>query len=157
MVTLLQYNVISYLAAQLNCQITRSACFFLVPPNPKGKEKVLPKKKNLAWIKKRQHGSFYLFFFFLVYHKILCNIHILNKLSDIPVMLTPQIKKALRGVKVEVTHRGNMRRKYRISGLTTQATRELTYAILISFQRTFTMLLKLPCKRFIVLSPQFSC
>lgn len=39
-----------------------------------------------------------------------------------------QIKKALRGVKVEVTHRGNMRRKYRISGLTSQATRELTYA-----------------------------
>lgn len=37
-----------------------------------------------------------------------------------------QIKKALRGVKVEVTHRGNMRRKYRISGLTSQATRELT-------------------------------
>jgi len=39
-----------------------------------------------------------------------------------------KVKKALRGVKVEVTHRGNMRRKYRISGLTTQATRELTYA-----------------------------
>ncbi|XP_042013844.1 protein argonaute 1-like [Salvia splendens] len=37
-----------------------------------------------------------------------------------------KIKKALRGVKVEVTHRGNMRRKYRISGLTSQATRELT-------------------------------
>lgn len=37
-----------------------------------------------------------------------------------------QIKKALRGVKVEVTHRGNMRRKYRISGLTSQATGELT-------------------------------
>ena len=38
-----------------------------------------------------------------------------------------QIKKALRGVKVEVTHRGNMRRKYRIAGLTSLATRELTY------------------------------
>ncbi|KAK1322438.1 Protein argonaute 1B [Acorus calamus] len=38
-----------------------------------------------------------------------------------------KIKKALRGVKVEVTHRGNMRRKYRISGLTSQATRELTF------------------------------
>ncbi|CAI9780436.1 unnamed protein product [Fraxinus pennsylvanica] len=33
-----------------------------------------------------------------------------------------KIKKVLRGVKVEVTHRGNMRRKYRISGLTSQAT-----------------------------------
>lgn len=42
------------------------------------------------------------------------------------VYLCCQIKKALRGVKVEVTHRGNMRRKYRISGLTSQATRELT-------------------------------
>ncbi|EPS72591.1 hypothetical protein M569_02166, partial [Genlisea aurea] len=40
-----------------------------------------------------------------------------------------KIKKALRGIKVEVTHRGNMRRKYRISGLTTQATRELTFPI----------------------------
>lgn len=39
---------------------------------------------------------------------------------------TNQIKKALRGVKVEVTHRGNMRRKYRISGLTSQTTGELT-------------------------------
>ncbi|KAI4374454.1 hypothetical protein MLD38_012447 [Melastoma candidum] len=40
-----------------------------------------------------------------------------------------KIKKALRGVKVEVTHRGNMRRKYRIAGLTSQATRELTFPI----------------------------
>ncbi|KAK6921362.1 Protein argonaute, Mid domain [Dillenia turbinata] len=40
-----------------------------------------------------------------------------------------KIKKALRGVKVEVTHRGNMRRKYRISGLTAQATRELTFPV----------------------------
>ncbi|XP_039779696.1 protein argonaute 1C-like isoform X1 [Panicum virgatum] len=40
-----------------------------------------------------------------------------------------KIKKALRGVKVEVTHRGNMRRKYRISALTTQATRELTFPV----------------------------
>ncbi|PWA95459.1 argonaute 1 [Artemisia annua] len=36
-----------------------------------------------------------------------------------------EIKKALRGVNVKVTHRGNMRWKYRISGLTSQATREL--------------------------------
>ncbi|CAK7327901.1 unnamed protein product [Dovyalis caffra] len=40
-----------------------------------------------------------------------------------------KIKKALRGVKVEVTHRGNIRRKYRISGLTSQATRELTFPV----------------------------
>ncbi|XAR53149.1 hypothetical protein NMG60_11021574 [Bertholletia excelsa] len=40
-----------------------------------------------------------------------------------------KVKKALRGVKVEVTHRGNMRRKYRISGLTSQATRELTFPV----------------------------
>nr|XP_043619532.1 protein argonaute PNH1-like isoform X2 [Erigeron canadensis] len=36
-----------------------------------------------------------------------------------------KIKKALRGVKVEVTHRGDVRRKYRISGVTSQPTREL--------------------------------
>ncbi|CAM8943710.1 unnamed protein product [Rhodiola kirilowii] len=47
-------------------------------------------------------------------------------LSD-PERIT--IKKALRGIKVEVTHRGTMRRKYRISGLTTQATRELTFPV----------------------------
>lgn len=38
-----------------------------------------------------------------------------------------QIKKSLRGVKVEVTHRGNTRRKYRVSGLTSQPTRELMF------------------------------
>ncbi|VAI89444.1 unnamed protein product [Triticum turgidum subsp. durum] len=36
-----------------------------------------------------------------------------------------KIKKALRGVKVEVTHRENVRRKYRISGVTAQPTHEL--------------------------------
>ncbi|KDP32340.1 hypothetical protein JCGZ_13265 [Jatropha curcas] len=40
-----------------------------------------------------------------------------------------KVKKALRGVKVEVTHRGNVRRKYRISGLTTQPTRELIFPL----------------------------
>ncbi|KAK8934712.1 Protein argonaute 1B [Platanthera zijinensis] len=40
-----------------------------------------------------------------------------------------KIKRALRGVKVEVTHRGNMRRKYRIAGLTPNTTRELTFPV----------------------------
>ncbi|CAN6439599.1 unnamed protein product [Victoria cruziana] len=40
-----------------------------------------------------------------------------------------KVKKALRGVKVEVTHRGSVRRKYRISGLTSQPTRELIFPI----------------------------
>ncbi|EHA8587479.1 hypothetical protein COCNU_scaffold002342G000010 [Cocos nucifera] len=40
-----------------------------------------------------------------------------------------KIKKALRGVKVEVTHRGHVRRKYRISGLTSQPTRELMFPV----------------------------
>lgn len=40
-----------------------------------------------------------------------------------------KIKKALRGVKVEVTHRGSMRRKYRIIGLTSQSTRELSFPV----------------------------
>ncbi|XP_057968786.1 protein argonaute PNH1-like isoform X2 [Malania oleifera] len=40
-----------------------------------------------------------------------------------------KVKRALRGVKVEVTHRGNVRRKYRISGLTSQPTRELIFPV----------------------------
>ncbi|XVF63037.1 hypothetical protein PTKIN_Ptkin09bG0056400 [Pterospermum kingtungense] len=40
-----------------------------------------------------------------------------------------KVKKALRGVKVEVTHRGNVRRKYRVSGLTSQPTRELVFPV----------------------------
>ncbi|OVA05379.1 Argonaute/Dicer protein [Macleaya cordata] len=40
-----------------------------------------------------------------------------------------KIKKSLRGVKVEVTHRGNVRRKYRVSGLTSQPTRELVFPV----------------------------
>ncbi|KAL5732174.1 argonaute 1B [Ranunculus cassubicifolius] len=40
-----------------------------------------------------------------------------------------KIKKALRNVKIEVTHRGNMRRKYRVLGLTPQATRDLSFPI----------------------------
>ncbi|KAK7388752.1 hypothetical protein VNO78_23579 [Psophocarpus tetragonolobus] len=40
-----------------------------------------------------------------------------------------KIKKALRGVKVEVTHRGSFRRKYRIIGLTSQPTRELNFPV----------------------------
>ncbi|MQM08404.1 hypothetical protein Taro_041262 [Colocasia esculenta] len=68
-----------------------------------------------------------------------------------------KIKKALRGVKVEVTHRGNMRRKYRISGLTSQATRELTFpvdergtmkSVVQYFQETYGFVIQhtsLPC------------
>ncbi|KAH7511864.1 hypothetical protein FEM48_Zijuj12G0027900 [Ziziphus jujuba var. spinosa] len=40
-----------------------------------------------------------------------------------------KVKKALRGVKVEITHRGNVRRKYRISGLTSQPTSELLFPV----------------------------
>ncbi|XP_074566393.1 protein argonaute 1C-like [Curcuma longa] len=40
-----------------------------------------------------------------------------------------KIKKALRGVRIEVTHRGNMRRKYRIFDLTSQPTSELTFPV----------------------------
>ncbi|XP_061351759.1 protein argonaute PNH1-like [Gastrolobium bilobum] len=40
-----------------------------------------------------------------------------------------KIKKALRGVKVDVTHRGTFRRKYSISGLTSQPTRELIFPL----------------------------
>ncbi|KAL1543311.1 Protein argonaute 10 [Salvia divinorum] len=40
-----------------------------------------------------------------------------------------KVKKGLRGVKVEVTHRGDVRRKYRVSGITTQPTRELVFPV----------------------------
>ncbi|KAI3725323.1 hypothetical protein L1987_65107 [Smallanthus sonchifolius] len=40
-----------------------------------------------------------------------------------------KIKKSLRGVRVEVTHRGNMRRKHIISGLTSQTTQELKFPV----------------------------
>lgn len=53
---------------------------------------------------------------------------VISNQEIIVVWPSKQIKKALRGVKVEVTHRGNVRRKYRISGLTSQPTRELMYA-----------------------------
>ncbi|XP_078445686.1 stabilizer of iron transporter SufD / Polynucleotidyl transferase [Wolffia australiana] len=68
-----------------------------------------------------------------------------------------KIKKALRGVRIEVTHRGNMRRKYRISGLTSQATRELTFpvddrgtmkSVVQYFQETYGFVIQytsLPC------------
>ncbi|GKU97484.1 hypothetical protein SLEP1_g10627 [Rubroshorea leprosula] len=36
-----------------------------------------------------------------------------------------KVKKALRGVKVEATHRGNVWRKYCVSGLISQPTSEL--------------------------------
>ncbi|KAL2652267.1 hypothetical protein R1flu_020395 [Riccia fluitans] len=40
-----------------------------------------------------------------------------------------RVKKALCGVKVEVTHRGSIRRKYRISGVTPRPTHELTFQV----------------------------
>lgn len=72
---------------------------------------------------------------------LLNNILILHikRESSYPVDFN-QVKKALRGVKVEVTHRGNIRRKYRISGLTSQPTRELMYILVtftIHFYHTF--------------------
>ncbi|XP_062026356.1 protein argonaute 1B-like [Rosa rugosa] len=68
-----------------------------------------------------------------------------------------KIKKALRGIKVEVTHRGHMRRKYRITGLTSQPTRELTFpldergtmkSVVDYFHETYGFIIKhtqLPC------------
>ncbi|CAH1436036.1 unnamed protein product [Lactuca virosa] len=40
-----------------------------------------------------------------------------------------KIKRALRGVKFEVTHRGSVGRKYRVFGLTSQPTRELVFPV----------------------------
>ncbi|CAN4092874.1 unnamed protein product [Withania somnifera] len=49
--------------------------------------------------------------------------------SSRPLSDSDRVKKALRGVKVEVTHRGDVRRKYRVSGLTSQPTRELVFPV----------------------------
>ncbi|XP_035838402.1 protein argonaute 1A isoform X3 [Helianthus annuus] len=46
-----------------------------------------------------------------------------------PLSDADRIKKALKGVKVEITHRGTMRRRFNISGLTSQATRELQFTV----------------------------
>ncbi|XBI95178.1 hypothetical protein VPH35_031695 [Triticum aestivum] len=40
-----------------------------------------------------------------------------------------QIKKALKGLRVEVSHRGEVRRKYRINGLTKQSSRDLRFKL----------------------------
>uniref|UniRef100_A0A0D6QYC9 Uncharacterized protein n=1 Tax=Araucaria cunninghamii TaxID=56994 RepID=A0A0D6QYC9_ARACU len=56
--------------------------------------------------------------------------HLLCKDVTVGLLSDPdrvKIKKALRGIRVEVTHRGNMRRKYRIITLTSQPTQELTF------------------------------
>ncbi|KAH0469624.1 hypothetical protein IEQ34_001182 [Dendrobium chrysotoxum] len=55
---------------------------------------------------------------------------------DVPRKLTDTeratVSKSLRGVKVEVTHRGNTRRKYRIAALTPQATKDLSYYCIVA-------------------------
>lgn len=68
------------------------------------------------------------------------------------VVTGKQIKKALRGVKVEVTHRGNFRRKYRISGLTSQPTRELMY-VFSDFRRLKFTFYKYPPLKWLSLFP----
>ncbi|GAU20692.1 hypothetical protein TSUD_231060 [Trifolium subterraneum] len=56
-------------------------------------------------------------------------INFVTQLLNFGCLLPPLIEKSLRGIKVEVTHCGNMRRKYHISGLTSQATSELTFPV----------------------------
>jgi eukaryotic translation initiation factor 2C len=58
--------------------------------------------------------------------KVLNKDVVTRPLSDVDRI---KIKKALRGVIVEVTHRVYVRRKYRISGLTSQPTRELIFPV----------------------------
>ncbi|KAL5732173.1 argonaute 1B [Ranunculus cassubicifolius] len=81
-------------------------------------------------------------------------------LSDVECV---KVKKALRNVKIEVTHRGNMRRKYRVLGLTSQATRDLSFptdggttkSVIQYFQETYGHIIRLttlPCLQ--VGSPQ---
>ncbi|KAE9606284.1 putative post-transcriptional gene silencing PAZ-Argonaute family [Lupinus albus] len=62
-----------------------------------------------------------------------------------------KIKKALRGVKVEITHRGSFRRKYRISGLTSQPTRELKYGfVTLTFARWIQNILDMITNQIII-------
>ncbi|KAI5005322.1 hypothetical protein ZWY2020_032565 [Hordeum vulgare] len=67
-----------------------------------------------------------------------------------------KIKKALRGLRVEVTHRGEVRRKYRIAGLTKDTARDLRFKLSTGetktvrdyFQETYKLQLNydfLPC------------
>eukprot|EP00850_Spirogloea_muscicola_P016065 SM000128S26198 [mRNA] locus=s128:42629:48102:- [translate_table: standard] len=68
-----------------------------------------------------------------------------------------KVRRVLKGVRVEVTHRGDMRRKHRIAGLTTQKTSELTFSlgndgntmsVVEYFRNTYTyqiQFLTLPC------------
>ncbi|XP_078169217.1 protein argonaute 1B-like [Carex rostrata] len=56
--------------------------------------------------------------------------HLIGKDLQTSILTTAdiaKIKRNLKGVKVEVTHQGQIRRKYCISGLTAQATRDLTF------------------------------
>ena len=54
-----------------------------------------------------------------------------------------QIKKALRDLKIEITHRGSLRRKYRVSGLTAQPTQELMYVL--ESLSCYSCVLFIPC------------
>nr|DAD32509.1 TPA_asm: hypothetical protein HUJ06_011360 [Nelumbo nucifera] len=68
-----------------------------------------------------------------------------------------KIKKALIGLKIEVTHRGNIRRRYRISGITSESTTELSFPfgdtgtpkyVVQYFKETYNVILEhtsLPC------------
>jgi hypothetical protein len=48
-----------------------------------------------------------------------------KELQMYDVVFSIQLLKALRGVKIEVTHRGNNRRRYRITGLSVKPTNDL--------------------------------
>lgn len=52
-------------------------------------------------------------------------VHAAVRVSLVSCWLWLQLKKTLVGVKVEVTHRGDERRKYRISGITNQPLAQL--------------------------------
>ncbi|KAL5732172.1 argonaute 1B [Ranunculus cassubicifolius] len=93
--------------------------------------------------------------------KQLLNRNDLSKpLSDVECV---KVEKALRNVKIEVTHRGYIRRKYRVLGLTSQATRDLSFptdggttkSVIQYFQETYGHIIRLttlPCLQ--VGSPQ---
>ncbi|VAH72133.1 unnamed protein product [Triticum turgidum subsp. durum] len=57
-----------------------------------------------------------------------------------------QIKKALKGLRVEVSHRGQVRRKYRINGLTKQSSRDLRFKLSTGETKTVRDYFRETCK-----------
>ncbi|KAF9624727.1 hypothetical protein IFM89_013265, partial [Coptis chinensis] len=61
--------------------------------------------------------------------KEVLNIHVLPRNRTLCDEERFKVRKALKGLKIEVTHRGNLRRKYTVSGVTREPTKELMFPV----------------------------